>query len=305
MKRWTFLSLVLAGCAAAPIGPFQNFQTSVKSAQSGLEAEMDRDVSWEREAEIQSVSEKKDAVLSGYMLKSTEGFQWTMGHPPEYWGARGVQKTLVELNAAFLGYASLLSSVVSGETADEARFDAMASNLNKNLRGLSDTLVKMDRLPKADKERAPVLSGFSAAVSEAFRAFIQNRRLKDLKAAIDENQPWVDTYSSISLSLIELIRADLKAAYADQMDSIQTRWDDKRAPGRATLTRSLFNLNEEYVDAMASLESLSAFYGDLPAAHRELGATIRRGEKGRKALSALVESAGRVARLQHDLVKGK
>ena len=76
---------------------------------------------------------------------------------------------------------------------------------------------------------------------------------------------------------------------------------DTRAPGRAGLSRSLFNLDEEYVDAMDALESLSRFYGDLPAAHKELRDALARTEGGRAALASLAESAARVARLTRQL----
>ncbi|MBL0059157.1 MAG: hypothetical protein IPP35_08635 [Elusimicrobia bacterium] len=88
-------------------------------------------------------------------------------------------------------------------------------------------------------------------------AFKRQGRAKKLRAAVQENQPWVESYATQGLTLIDIIRADLKAAYADRMESIHARWDDKRAPGRNTLARSIFNLNAEYADAMDSLKALS------------------------------------------------
>jgi hypothetical protein len=293
------LFLLFTGCASLPSAPFRSFHASVEKAQAGLETEMGRDVDWTREAEIQEVADRKDAVLSGYMVKEAEGFRWSMETRPAYWTTRLSRRALRELNAAFTGYAGLLADVASGEKLDAADVDALASGLNRSLREVSGLL---DGLTKA----APgPIAGVSAVVAEAFHRFLRHRRARDLKAAITGNQSWVEHYAASCLSLIGIIRADLKASYADQMESLQKRWDDKRSPGRATLTRSLFNLNEDYVDAMEALEALTSFYAALPAAHKDLALALDRTARGRPGLTALAGSAGRVARRTRDLEKVK
>ncbi len=115
----------------------------------------------------------------------------------------------------------------------------------------------------------------------------------------------MDGYAAHCRVLIPLIRTDLKASYTDQVQAIHDRWDDKRSPGRVTLTRSLFNLNEEYVAAMESLQALEIFYTVLPAAHRDLADAVTKSQKPRKALATLCDSAVNVSRLASDLEKSR
>jgi hypothetical protein len=231
------------------------------------------------------------------MIKESQGSRWSMDRPPAYWALRRTRRALEEMDAAFAGYAALLTDAVSGRMPDDARFDALASRLNQGLRDLGDSTDA----GATDRQTA----GAAAGLSEALRRYLRNGRVADLRRAMGENQPWVEAYAARCAELVRLIRADLKASYADQAGSLQLHWDDKRAPGRAGLTRSLFNLNEEYVDAMESLDALARFYGDLPAAHRELGEALGRTARGKAGLASLYESGARVARLTRQLEKAK
>jgi hypothetical protein len=167
------------------------------------------------------------------------------------------------------------------------------------LRELKETLGE---LQTADKRP---IAGVSAFVAESLRRYVEHRRARDLARAVRDNQPLVDSTAAQGRELIGLIRADLKAAYADQVQAVYDRWDDKRSPGRVTLTRSLFNLNEEYADAMDTLRALEVFYNNLPGAHRELAEGIDRAHTPRRALAALRRSAENVARGMKDLEKSR
>jgi hypothetical protein len=298
-----FLALLLGGCAALPKKHFEDFRRSLARAQEGLEAQAERNVEWAREAEIQALAESKTALLSAYMLKEAPGAGWSPGRAPDYWGAREVRVALERMDAAVLGYADLLAAVAAGETVDEARTDALAARWNRGLKEADEALTKAGRMPEGDRRRAA--AGASAGLAEALRAFARGRRRGDLRAAVSQNQPWIDDHAARCLALVQLLRADLKASYADQMESLQARWDDKRAPGRATLSRSLFNLNEAFAESMESLQGLGSFYAALPAAHAELGKALDRRARGRAALAALEDAAGRAARRTRELERAR
>lgn len=290
---------MLSGCASLNPDVFKNFQSSVEVGQRGLATEMARDVAWTREADVQDLANRKDAPLSAYVVKEAKGYDWTMETVPPHWEARRTLKTLEDLNAAFGAYAALLSHSAAGQLKDEAVFDGLADSLNGTLRELKETLGGLQTTDKRP------IAGVSAFVAESLRRYVEHRRAKDLARAVRENQPLVEDTAAQGRDLIGLIRADLKASYADQVQAIYDRWDDKRSPGRVTLTRSLFNLNEEYADAMDTLRSLEGFYNNLPGAHRELAEGIDRAPAPRKALAALRRSAENVARRMKDLEKSR
>lgn len=293
------LGALLPACATLRPEAFKSFQSAVLADQKGLEAEMARDVNWTREADVQDLANRKDAPLSAYMVKEAKGYEWTVDTLPPHWDARRTLKTLEEFNAAFGSYAALLADIAAGQVKDPEAFDGTAASLNDTLREIREKPAGLSLM-----EKRP-LAAAAALVTESLRLYVEHRRARDLARAIRDNQPLVESTAEQSLALIGLIRADLKAAYADQIEAIHERWDDKRSPGRATLTRSLFNLNEEYADAMEALKALEVSYNTLPAAHRELADDVEKSRKPRAALAALTRSAKRVARRTLELEKAR
>jgi hypothetical protein len=300
MRTPTLIFLLsLTACASLRPGPFQSFETSVATAQKGLETEMARDVQWTREADVEALAETKDAPLGDHMLKETKGYAWSTAVTAPHWEARLTLRALEELNAAFLGYANLLTQVAEGQPALSKEHEALSAAINLNLREAAEMLVQTKKTP------ALFPAGAAALSSESLLRFQWFGRARNLRKALMENQPWVEEFAAHCLRLIDLIRVDLKTAYGDRMAAIHDRWDDKRTPGRNTLARSIFNLNAEFSDAMVALKALSLFYNGLPAAHQDLADGLGRKAKPQQALAQLATFAERVARLTKDLEKAR
>ena len=289
----------LSACASLRPEVFHSFETSAAIAQKSLETEMARDVEWTREADVDALAETKEAPLSNYMLKEAKGYGWSTPVVAPHWEARLTLRALEDLNAAFLGYAKLLSRVADGHPNEAEENEALAQAINQNLRSAENF--------NGQARKSPAL--FPAEVSafscESLLRLGRSHRAKNLRKAVAENQPWVARYAAHCQTLIDLIRVDLKASYANRMESIHTRWDDKRTPGRNTLAREIFNLNAEYADAMETLKALSLFYAGLPAAHQALADGLARSSKSPKALADLGTFAEQVARLTRELEKSR
>ena len=299
-----FFSLVLSAfcfsaCASLQPERFKTFETAVTTAQKGIETEMARDVEWTRESDVDALAETKDAPLSDYMLKEVKGYSWTTAVTAPHWEARLTLRALEELNAAFKGYATLLAQVAEGPSPESQDHDALAAAINQSLRDAEARIVQA----KASSTLFP--AGAAAFSSETLLHSKKYGRAKTLRSAVQKNQPWVESYTRQCLTLLDLIRTDLKIAYANRMDAIHARWDDKRTPGRNTLARSIFNLNAEYADAMDSLKALSVFYNNVPMAHHELAEGLTDPAKSPQALSDLAAFADQVARLTRDLEKSR
>lgn len=291
--------LVFTACATVRSDAFRRFELSVASAQKGLETEMSRDVEWTREADVDALAETKNAPLSDYMLKEAKGTDWSMAATAPHWDARLTLRALVELNAAFAGYTRLLVQVAEGPPNTSMDYDALAAAIHQSLREAGVTLVQVKSKPHLFS------AGAAAFSSEGLLHTKRYGRAKALRAAVQKNQPWVASYATHCLDLLDMIRTDLKISYANRLESIQTRWDDKRAPGRNTLARSIFNLNADYADAMETLQILAAFYGHLPQAHQDLAEGLTHPANPQKALTELASFADQVSRRTQALEKSR
>jgi hypothetical protein len=293
------LFFCLTACASLRPGAFKSFETSVATAQKSLETEMARDVEWTRESDVDALAETKDAPLSDYMLKEAKGYSWSTAVTVPHWETRLTLRSLEDLNAAFRGYATLLVQVAEGPSNASEEQNALAAAINQSLRDAGSTIVQV-------KDRPNLLPASAAAFSsESLLSVKRYGRAKTLRSAVQKNQSWVESYSAHCRTLLDIIRTDLKIAYANRMEAIHVRWDDKRTPGRNTLARSIFNLNAEYADAMETLNALTSFYNHLPKAHQDLADGLARHGKPQKALAELAAFADHVARLTRDLEKSR
>lgn len=289
------LLVLLPACAALRPAPFQRFHASVLQAQTGLEKVMDQDVAWTRESDILALAEGPSVPLSRHLLKNVEGRGWAMDEVPLSWEARRTRRSLAELNEVFRRYTELLVKAAEGRVT-EATFDAWSDATNDALRRWATEQAPTTKT-KSD------VAALASLSTEGLRTWVRTRRSRDLESVLRETQPWVEAYARHARGLVDLVRADLKAAYADQTEVLESRWSDKRAPGRATLARTLFNLNEDYVDAVESLESLAKAAAALPPAHAQLAA--RSSSMGSDALAELSEAAHRALARAAELEKAK
>jgi hypothetical protein len=260
---------------------------------------MARDVEWTREADVDALAETKNAPLSEYMLNEVKGYGWSTAVKAPHWEARLTLRALEELNAGFLGYTQLLTQVAQGPSTEPEGYAALAAALNQSLRDAEATLGRTKNKPTLFP------AGVAACSTESVIQMKRHGRAKTLRAVVQKNQSWVESYAAHCLALLDVIRADMKAAYANRMEAIHARWDDKRTPGRNTLVRSIFNMNAEYADAMDSLKALSFFYTDLSKAHHDLADSLVHHATPSRALADLAATADQVARRTHDLEKSR
>lgn len=292
-----FCFLIFSACSTLRPDEFRQFESSVATAQKSLETEMARDVEWTREADVDALAETKNAPLSEYMLNEVKGYGWSTAVTAPHWEARLMLRALEELNGGFLGYTQLLTQVAQGPSTEPEGYTALATAVNQSLRDAEVTLGQL--------KNRPTLFPAGAAVCFVESLTYVNRkgRAKTLRTVVQKNQSWVESHAAHCLALIDLIRADMKAAYANRMEAIHARWDDKRTPGRNTLARSIFNMNAEYADAMDSLKAISLFYTHMPQAHHDLVDSLVRHAAPSKALADLAATADQVARRTHELEK--
>jgi len=231
------------------------------------------------------------------MIQPAEDYEWSMAAAPIYLKVKETRAGLAELNTSFSEYAELLSRLASAELVSIATFDQIASDLNESANSAAKELSV-----------SPATQGFaifSTAASEAARLYIEKKRQKHLKRAIENNQSNVVEYASLSISLLHTIRGNIKAYYADRIEPLKISWNAASGEKRQKSTESVLNLNEQFADAMHILQELENTYSELPQAHADLAKAIEQPSFNLKGIKKLSASGKRLQKLYKQLENAK
>lgn len=289
--------VLLAGCSTINQKPFVKYKNAVDEAQAGIDEAMSLNYSWTRSGFIEGFSANPDSKFSQLMIQPGEGYSWKLSSPPLYLTVKEVRSSLGELNGAFADYAALLSKLAGDELVSTDTFDQMAKDLNENAQDAAKSL-SLD-LPSQG------FALFSTAASEAARLYIENRRQKHLIKAIEDNQPNVDAYCTLCISLVQTIRGNIKAYYVDRTEPIKQSWNASSGEKRQKSTEAMLNLNEQYAEAMRVLKELEAAYEAMPQAHAELTKAIEKPKLNLEGIQELYASGKRLQKLYSELQKAE
>lgn len=289
---------LLAGCATVNQKPFAKYSSAVLEAQSGIDAAMSVNYNWTRSGFIEGFSSNTNSKFSQIMIQpDEEGYGWKLAANPLYLQIKETRSGLAELNEAFANYADLLAKLAGDDLVSTDTFDQLAENLNENTRDAA----------KALSFEAPSqgFSLFSTAASEAARLYIENRRLKYLKEAIEENQANVDEYSEQCVSLLHTIRGSIKTYYVERVEPVKHAWNGSTGEKRQKNTEVMLNLNEQYADTMRVLQELETTYSELPKAHADLAKAIEKPKFNLNGIQKLYASGKRLQKLYSQLEKAE
>lgn len=285
---------LLVGCASVNPEPFVKYRSAVQEAQSGIDAAMSVNYNWTRSGFIDKFPSDPKSTFTQLMIRPGVAYDWSLPSPPIYLSVKQTRSGLAELNAAFAKYADLLAKLASRDLVSAASFDQLAKDLNQNT---------TDAVKALGLAAPPTDALFSTAASEAARLYIENRRQKHLKYAIEKNQINVAEYSALCVSLLQTIRGNIKAYYADRTEPIKNAWKSTAGEKRRKNTEAMLNLNEQYADAMRVLQELETAYNALPEAHADLAKAIETPELDVGGIQKLYASAKRLQQLYNELIK--
>ena len=286
---------LIVGCASVNPKPFTQYHTAVQEAQSGIDAAMSINYNWTRSGFAEGFASNTNSRFSQIMIQPGAGYDWAIAAQPLYLQIKETRSGLATLNTAFATYADLLTKLAGGQLVDTARFDQMAADLNKNSRTAAEALSL--------EAPSQGFSLFSTAASKAAHLYIENRRQKHLKAALQDNQENVEAYSAQCVSLIHTIRGTIKTHYAERVEPIKMRWAAAGTDKRLKATEMMLALNEQYADAMHILQELETAYGALPQAHLDLIDAIEKPGFDLDGIQTLYASGRRLQRLYDQLEK--
>ena len=285
-----------AGCASVDTGPFTQFATSVQSLRDGSDSQAGA-------AATESRQDLVAKVASGEVSPADLQLQFDESNPfvtsygfaerePNFVKLIRFRQGLAALNDAMVAYAQSLVVLSGGGQGGDilptsAQFDQMAQSLNGNAGTAASALgVKI-----GSGEQALL----STAAVQLFKAYIENKRRKDLVQAIEEVQPRVDEFSLAAQQAVHFLASMIQTDYDEEILPLATA-----APANAT---PILALNDTTQATLATLESLSSSYRALPEAHRDLKAAASNKPGGLSGLIALTNEAIRLQGFVTQLAK--
>lgn len=286
---------LLSGCASIDSKPFAKYKSAVQEAQTGIDAAMSVNYNWTRSGFIEGFASDPDAKFSRLIIKPGPGYDWSLTAPPLYLTVKQTRAALAGLNEAFAEYVDLLGQLAARDLVSTDKFEQMAKDLNKSVRKATTVLNV-----KAPPEEVAL---FSTVATEFARLYIENKRRGHLHAAIQVNQPNVENYAGLCISLIHTIRGSMKAYYNDRIEPIKLAWNASPGEKRQKYTEAMLILNEQFADGMRVLQELETTYRALPKAHADLAKAIQQPKLNLEGIQELYSSAKRLQRLYGELNK--
>jgi len=290
------VTVLCAGCASVDTGPFTQFASSVQSLQAGSDSQAGAAATSSRQDLVAKVAsgEVSPADLQLEFDESSP-FVTTYGfaeREPNFVKLIRFRQGLAELNDAMVAYAQSLVVLSGGGQGGDilptsAQFDQMAQSLNANAGTAASALgVKIGSGKQAL---------LSTAAVQLFKAYIENKRRKDLVQAIEEVQPRVDEFSLAAQQAVHFLASMAQTDYNEEILPLATA-----TPANAT---PILALNDTTQATLATLEALSSSYGALPEAHRDLKAATSKKPGGLSGLIALTNEAIRLQGFVTQLAK--
>lgn len=285
-----------AGCASVDPGPFTQFESSLQTLRNGSDAQAGTAATASRQDLVDQVASGKVSPADLQLeFDASSPFVTTYGfaeREPNFVKLIRFRQGLSALNDAMVGYAQSLVVLAGGGQGGDilpttAQFDQLAKDLNTQT-GTAAAALGV----QVGAERQALLS--TAAV-QLFKAYIENKRRRDLVQAIEEVQPRVDEFAKAGQQAVHFLASMVQTDYNEQILPLATVNPPNATP--------ILALNDTTQATLATLESLSSSYGALPAAHRDLKAATEKKPGLLSGLTAFNNEALRLQGLVDELTK--
>lgn len=285
-----------AGCGAVHSNPFAEFTASLQEVESGADAALryldsvNRDSFIQETAEASQSTEGFEAVqrmlLSGDDRNDAAG---EMDSARLFVISPRFRSGINMLNNTLVSYSQLLETLAGSRNVSQTEFEGMIKELNEEIKSAVATL---------QSSGSEGIGGMvSTDASQAACAYIDDKRNRNLRKVLEENQPLI---VELSGSLQDTIQASVR--------NIRTSYDDSRIKlgrelrpdltvgidARKQTVAELIELNDDFVTRLRILESLNDSYRLLPKAHAELVLAMEKPGHDLTAVNELFENGARM-----------
>ncbi len=282
---------VLSGCKKINPQPFSDFSSSVQELRKGSDVALKYNDVSNRNRFIDEVSVASTTIggaesVQNLLIQSEEGtpFGWKMDNVPLFMMSPQFRSGVYTMNSTLLAYSELLASLADSTLVSQKEFDALAKDLDGNLKAVATTL-EFDGIDKG-------IGIFSVAASKAAHAYIDSKRKGKLKEILEKNQPVIIDISKMLQKAISIAVRNLRQDYDQRSMKLARQLvpsSSLKLEARKKVVTALIELNEDFVTRLKVLESLNNSYRSLPAAHVELTKAIEEPGYNLTAVKGLYE----------------
>jgi hypothetical protein len=278
--------IVLAGCATAPAqsAPFEQFSAAVQQVRTGADAALGAVYDRSRERYLNEAGAGDVSKVQGLMLTRPPGdpFGWTSSTPPLFLTAAQFREGFYRFNSVLIEYAGALAQITSKDLLDTKAFNALATDLNGNLR----SAVQAFGLPPSNRE----IAIFSTAATAAFEAYLRNQQRSELLRGLRDNQGAIADVAERGAEAIRLTANALRNEYDQKSGALaNAAASGSSSSAKVGAMRDLAELDDRFIKEMSVLRALYDTYVSLPRAHRELAAGLEDPKFGFTAIRDMFE----------------
>ena len=271
------VSFALGGCTKINSAPFRTFSESVQTLSAGVEAQAEIDYQTAlKEFETKLLTARDPKVLELQLIfppGDPFGFKYQRDPIPLYVQLDKFRRALKNLNTAMGDYAGLLAKLAGDEKVEQAEFDQLATDLNKNIRSAATNM----NLGMSDT--APAF--FSTAAAKIFQEIIERKRKKKLRKAILAQQERMKRFSDAAQEALVIMVQGVRPRYSDDFSDIADKYIDAADDaGRTAALTEILAQNKSTVETIRTLERFNNSYAKLPQAHSDLAASLDKRETG-------------------------
>ena len=306
-SRWIIAVLIvlslITGCSTIKQQPFASFSSSLQELRKGADEALKYNDTANRKRFIEETAKASLTAdgaedVKNLLIQSVEGepFAWQMTQVPLFMVSPQFRSGVYTLNSTLVAYAELLASLADSDLVSQKQFDAMAKDLNANLKAAASTL----QFEGVDEG----VGIFSVAASKAAHGYIDSKRRSKLQETLEKNQPLIVNISDMLQGAIRIAVFNLRQNYDQRSIKIARQLVPNQSIKLATRKKTveaLVELNEDYLMRLRILESLNNSYRSLPAAHLELIKAIEKPGYNLAAVQALYENGKHMYHLYKEM----
>ncbi len=295
--------LSMTGCSTVQYDAFAEFAATARDLREGTDAALAVPAAWSRDRYIdEKVAASTDTaaveeIVGLVLVLDPKAFGWSMKEPlPPFMVHKRFREGFYTLNTALVEYAELLEALSALDLGRE-EFELQAHTLNANLRDATRAV--------GDTSSAEGIALFSTVSIEISRQYLDDHKRVHLKEAITANQQPIEEASECIRGGLRIALRELCHEYEVRAQGLRTDLHPRASISLAERRRrveKLVALNEEMIDRLSALRVLDESYGELPAANRELAASLDDADVNLRAIRDIAANATLLRALYRELL---
>lgn len=282
-----FCVMVLSACASAPVAKYKVLHDSSQTLLTGMSETYTRIGKLQTSFVIISAPNKPidintfKPVIEGQSFDITPSLQY--------------REDAFEVLVRYLNVLNVLASKDYASDIDKASIELSAS---------IKTLIEETNVAGADNA-AQVTAIFGTAIDTLSRPIVETKRIDALKSIMDSSQEDLQTLASLLTGSNTKIKAFIVLARKSIIDHANAARPLFASLYRYEYDQHIADLLEEIEEILAAIDTIDKGIEKIPAAHKEIRASLDEEQSGIEALKSLVQEARRVNKFYRSLAKKK